>query len=131
MDYRRLIMEIIKTKSDTDLLDPIKDYNTLFDMMSNRQYDLKIISDIETKYEKEINMVDSIRVKVFIKKGVSINRPFNVEDKVKTLLNHLIVIMVIRYSKDFVDETIKEKMASEDEKAIYELLCYIRDQRKY
>ena len=130
MNYRDLIIGLIRESKDKSLIELLNDYNTLINMKNTGKIDINIINSISNKYCHEIDEVDRYRSIACNKVGKRTTSPNNITNQLDTLIDHLIAIMGLRYAKDYVDENIKTNLLVGVEKDIYEILCFIRDKYK-
>ena len=131
LDIINLLLDFFQSKKIEGYYELLDDYNKLLDMKNKRQIDINQLFIIWNKYQKEINEIDNYRIiackinHIKTKSNVITNDIYSVD----ILLNYIVSIMCLRYSKSIYDESIKSQLLSSNEKVMYEILTSIRDMK--
>ena len=131
MDYRKLILELFYIDDFENNNELLNDYEELKSMNLTGNYDSNEIINIWNKYNEEINEINRLRIKKNNRENIKGNSHGISSDKktVDMLLNYLVLIMTLRYSKELLDEATKENLATSNDKILYEFLTRIRDKK--
>jgi len=131
LDISNLLLDFFKSKKIEGYYELLDDYNKLLDMKNKRQIDINQLFIIWNKYQKEINEIDKYRIIACKINHIKTNSKVITNDfySVDILLNYIVSIMCLRYSKSIYDENIKSRLLSSNEKVMYEILTSIRDMK--
>ena len=131
LDISNLLLDFFKSKKIKGYYELLDDYNKLLDMKNKRQIDINQLFIIWNKYQKEINEIDKYRIIACKINHIKTNSRVITNDfySVDILLNYIVSIMCLRYSKSIYDENIKSRLLSSNEKVMYEILTSIRDMK--
>lgn len=131
LDISNLLLDFFKSKKIESYYELLDDYNKLLDMKNKRQIDINQLFIIWNKYQKEINEIDKYRIIACKINHIKTNSKVITNDfySVDILLNYIVSIMCLRYSKSIYDENIKSRLLSSNEKVMYEILTSIRDMK--